>query len=163
MSDWIWGADIGLDSTAICALRSGADPQLIAPRAGKGTIPERLDRLMADTELLAGQLCSECPPLMVLVERPTGKFPNPHLGYATAAVILALHRALKDRFPYPVSVVLVTIGDWKKVVLGKGNATKDEVMEWAVQSYPHLDGITQDEADALAIASYGLESVGVPS
>lgn len=153
-----WGVDVGLNSTAICAL-GGQTPQLVAPRAGEGTLPERLDRLMAETERVAGQLCADYPPIAVCVERPTGRYPSPHLSYATASVLLGLHRALKDRFAYPVSVILVAITEWKKKAIGRGNASKDEVMEWAVSTWPQLDDMTQDDADALGIATYGLASL----
>lgn len=43
---------------------------------------------------------------------------------------------------------------WKKEVVGKGNATKEDVMAWAVATWPDEPIKTQDHADALAMAVY---------
>lgn len=162
MSDFYWGVDVGMNSTAIaCLPATDGEPHLMAPRAGEGTLPERLDELMASTERCAGQLCSDCPPMIVLVEKPTGKFVKPHLIYAVGIVTLALHRALKDRFIYPVSVIQIGVSEWKKGTVGKGNATKSDVADWARSRWDWLEGITQDEADALCIAEFARTSLTV--
>jgi len=48
------------------------------------------------------------------------------------------------------------VQSWKRVVLGKGGASKAEVMEWACSQYPYGGPVisSQDSADALAIATY---------
>lgn len=43
---------------------------------------------------------------------------------------------------------------WKKVVVGNGNATKKEIMEYVQKTY-QLNKISQDVADAICILEYG--------
>ncbi len=56
------------------------------------------------------------------------------------------------------AVHLVPVGTWKKEVVGKGNATKEEVAEWAAA---RKTGVVteskndQDVIDALALCDYG--------
>lgn len=60
-------------------------------------------------------------------------------------------------------VHLVPVQTWKKQVIGKGNATKTEVVEWGEsKGFKHLKAakMDQDVVDATAIATYG---VGVES
>ena len=154
-----WGVDPALGFPALAAVHPRMTPQLVRFESGLGTLPERLETLLADVELKAGQLCSECPPGLVMVERPVGRHPTPHLGYATGVIMVGLHRALRDRFNFPVSIVQISTGEWKKATTGRGNATKDEVMAWAVEAWPALEGCSQDEADAVAIATMAWESV----
>ena len=50
--------------------------------------------------------------------------------------------------------IFVPSARWKKEVVGKGNAKKEEVMAWAVERWPDQEFKTQDQADALAMAVY---------
>ncbi len=156
---WGYGVDPALGFPALAAVRPGKTPQLIRFESGLGTLPERLEALLADVELKTGQMCSECPPGLVLIERPTGRFHNPHLNYATGVIILGLHRALKDRFAFPVSIVQIAVKDWKKSTVGAGNAAKEQVMAYVLEEYPELAGCSQDEADATCLARMAWDSV----
>lgn len=90
----------------------------------------------------------------VFIERPVGKFPKRSLDHATGVIQVAMVHGLKDIFPFSVSVFELSPGTWKKAALGKGNAKKHEVIEWAAE---HLGSrnYTSDEADALAIGCAG--------
>lgn len=52
----------------------------------------------------------------------------------------------------------VAVGSWKKEVIGRGNANKEDVASWVKENYSHayrtLGGI-QDYIDAFCIALYG--------
>lgn len=101
----------------------------------------------------------------VFIERPRGRWPNQHLDYATGVIQVAVLHGLSEHYPHPVSLFEVSTGEWKRRALGNGAAKKDEVFIWAnCQLDPAkaleraMEGpasITQDEADALAIARAG--------
>lgn len=52
----------------------------------------------------------------------------------------------------PVGVHFVVVSEWKKRVIGNGNASKAVVLAWARAL--RYDGERQDPADALAIAAF---------
>lgn len=58
----------------------------------------------------------------------------------------------------PINSYLVPVSTWKKEVVGKGNASKDEVAEWLLLNRPELYELTggkQDHIDATCIRLYG--------
>lgn len=62
-------------------------------------------------------------------------------------------------FSHDVEVIGVPVNTWKKEVVGKGNASKDQVREAVYNAYypgVAVGEMTQDECDALAIMDYGL-------
>lgn len=72
-----------------------------------------------------------------------------------AYVIGAILAALAN---HGIPVYLVNNSAWKKDVVGKGNATKDEIKEKMVALHPHLPPsffTDLDLVDALAIMEYG--------
>jgi Holliday junction resolvasome RuvABC endonuclease subunit len=50
------------------------------------------------------------------------------------------------------------VSEWKREVIGKGNATKDEIRAWSV-AHSGDPAWEEDSHDAYAIATYGLEWV----
>ncbi len=98
----------------------------------------------------------------IFIERPVGKFPKRALDNATGVIQVAMIHGV-SHFHYPVSVFELSPGTWKKEALGKGNATKLDVLDWAMHNGarhgPDEHGLewspTQDQADALAIARAG--------
>jgi Holliday junction resolvasome RuvABC endonuclease subunit len=58
----------------------------------------------------------------------------------------------------PVKCYLTSVGEWKKTVVGKGNATKEEVGEFLNAHFPELYELCskdQNLIDATCIALYG--------
>ena len=53
--------------------------------------------------------------------------------------------------------VTVPVTTWKKGVIGKGNANKDDVKVFILKKYPELEGELQDIIDATAICLYGIK------
>jgi len=46
-------------------------------------------------------------------------------------------------------------GVWKKSLIGRGNATKDEIKAWVIARFEVADDLRQDCYDAIAIAEWG--------
>lgn len=54
-----------------------------------------------------------------------------------------------------IDVYLVPVTQWKKEIIGKGNASKAEVSEWVEKKYPKLKGESQDMKDSFCLYLYG--------
>ena len=59
---------------------------------------------------------------------------------------------------YKIDYETVPVNSWKKAIIGKGNASKDEVREFILNKYPDLEGCEQDIFDATAICLFGVEN-----
>ena len=59
--------------------------------------------------------------------------------------------------------IIVSPASWKKFVIGKGNATKDEIADYLYTVKPELEksNLTQDMVDASALSLYGVKSLKV--
>lgn len=69
-----------------------------------------------------------------------------NLGYTAGALCVTLiNQGITSQF--------VASATWKKEAIGRGNATKEEVMAWATAVWPEAPIKTQDMADALAMAA----------
>lgn len=123
------------------------------------TTPEtlQLDKKTVDAQRLAlalGQLTiwfrqRIVKPELVVVEQPVGRNSSPSLDHMTGVVLAAL--GVTQTCP----IITLVPGQWKKLAIGSGKATKPEIMLWARgRGY---QGSVQDEADALGIAVAGLQ------
>lgn len=90
----------------------------------------------------------------IFIERPVGRVPSPEMVRAAGVIEVAILHGLDSQFPHRPSVFRLSPPEWKKAVGLVGNATKVEVAVWAADAVPTRD-LTQDEADALAIACAG--------
>lgn len=71
------------------------------------------------------------------------------LSQTLGAVMSALYRYDE--------VKLINNMTWKKAVIGKGNASKEDIRKYVVDlGYAHLCGDDQDQYDATAIGLYGV-------
>lgn len=52
------------------------------------------------------------------------------------------------------------VSHWRKVLLGNGKATKDDVQRWVMSTFG-VTPETVDEAEAVALAAYGIRMLGV--
>lgn len=89
----------------------------------------------------------------IFIERPTGRFPVPDLTRACGVIEAAMYGSFSSIYRYPVPIFRLSPPEWKKEVLDSGKATKLDVFHWAAPLAPKT--LTQDEADALAIARAG--------
>ena len=54
-------------------------------------------------------------------------------------------------------------GQWKKAVVGKGNATKEDYLAFARERWPQLNLKNDDEAAARCLLQYALNAADLPS
>jgi hypothetical protein len=150
-----WGVDPSTTGIALawCGTQVGARSAEIKghPRGG-----ERLSALWWATSNLSNRIIAEersrCPSY-VLVETPPGHLHANQLTYATGVIMAAIFNSIAVWNPMVV-VEEVNISSWKAEIVGHGNATKEQVMDWALTH--RFEGNTQDEADAHAIAHLAL-------
>jgi len=147
----VWGVDVAAGKVAACALDAGDATLRTCQAGGEGAV--RLAVLDRQASVMVSELAGECPPLIVFVEQPVGRFPRPTLMAAWGVTLAVLCRELEGLYEHPVSIVNVTPPEWKKAAGLGGNAGKDDVMGLAREL--GYAGDDQDCADALVIASAG--------
>lgn len=77
------------------------------------------------------------------------------------AQILGMVKSTLVRFGIPVR--MVNVSTWKKQVVGSGRASKEEIRAWAEGAWGIIRPLgSQNQYDALAIASYGVLVEGEP-
>ena len=86
--------------------------------------------------------------------------PLSYMGIKTAIALAQVSGALKGgAFAARSEVVMVNNQVWKKIVVGQGNASKEQIAAWVQENYSRLYdryGGDQDVCDAICIAHYGL-------
>ncbi|MFE9742938.1 hypothetical protein [Streptomyces sp. NPDC006477] len=98
----------------------------------------------------------------VFQERPLMSNMNPHSTIVQALVGGAAIAAAEECM---CQADLVNVQTWKKLVVGKGNASKPEVSEWVHENWPvayDLAGGDQDLLDAAAINRHGNMVLNAP-
>lgn len=153
-----WGVDPSTQRVSIAWANvdgwRGVETRSFNPALRDG---QRLDHIYAETYRLGSELVELRPsPELVLVEQPFGNNVPPVSYLAMGVIMLAAVRATG------ATVRSVPPPTWKRAALGKGNATKDEVLAWA-RSMAGYTGELYDESDALGIAEAALRRVGSAS
>jgi Holliday junction resolvasome RuvABC endonuclease subunit len=92
------------------------------------------------------------PPATIAFEMPTGKHRNPSLVMHTGVIVLAAAQAT-GLHPWKAGVT-----EWKKVVQGHGQATKDSLIPWCASLGHVTDDV--DRAAGVAIAAFAASTVG---
>lgn len=150
-----WGLDCAVSHVALGWWGPEGKGAASERLTGKPRDAERLFLLGELTRRLVRDLLAEpngpALPSAVLVERPTGRFPNPALQQACGVIQAAVYAELLHEL-WATPVFLVPVASWKRAAVGSGRASKAEVMRWAAG---HAEVLTEDEADALAIACAG--------
>jgi Holliday junction resolvasome RuvABC endonuclease subunit len=87
----------------------------------------------------------------VFVEEP------PLAGSRNIRVFAALNQVFSVALSQAPNAYHVEVGTWKKEVVGKGNATKDDVAHWLNDHHPVYAALCGDQnhIDAACIALYG--------
>lgn len=151
---YTWGVDIGIKRVDVATIgpgvvnlhQIGVEQPKNSDRADKLTrlqlalIPQFIDLYLKET------------PFSVWVEQPAGFARNITLVGAYSQVLVALRLAFAKRPPFPVPIYSVTPSQWKKAVVGHGDASKLQVAAWAEEH-----GIVgdQDAIDAYCVARHG--------
>jgi Holliday junction resolvasome RuvABC endonuclease subunit len=149
----VWGVDVGLGVTTICAIQIEDDHEHVTFRMCEPPGPEahEVARLMELQELLRTAAMGLPRPDLVVIERPQGKFPKALLMMAAGVICVTLRELTA------VPTFLCAVQEWKKETVGKGNASKEEVMAWAAVEFPGADEWwSQDDADAYGLARFAL-------
>lgn len=152
----VFGVDASTRAVSVAVLNDGAPSSLrvecrtvVIDAKGKLRGAERcLAHRRALDGFLADLTASGGPVDLIAVEQPVGA----HVAPASLMCLGVLLASLADVVGCPVVELTPTM--WKKAALGKGNASKADVMRWAWVAYGH-DGDVQDEADALGVAVAG--------
>jgi Holliday junction resolvasome RuvABC endonuclease subunit len=103
-------------------------------------------------QLLLNLLKHGFPPATIAFEMPTGKHRNPSLVMHTGVIVLAAAQAT-GLHPWKAGVT-----EWKKVVQGHGQATKDSLIPWCANLGHVTDDV--DRAAGVAIAAFAARTVG---
>lgn len=148
---WVWGVDLSASRFDFAFVHQDGSYQHNAVECPAHTGAARLAQLFQTTRMFARAVAEHFPPLIVYVERPTGQHPNPALDHAAGVAQAAIYDGLSTVYRFPVDVQLVAVKDWRKKVLDNGNASKDDVLEWALAR--GYKGGDHNVADALGVAA----------
>lgn len=107
---------------------------------------------------LARELCWMWPAVFVYFEQPSGTNKNLELVYMGGALQGGLHKALREHWRKTVDIRMITSGEWKKKVLGKGNYRKPKKTDtfeyqaiiWCREN--NIDVADDNEADGVCVA-----------
>ena len=120
---WRWGVDTGSRRVAIAAKQGRHHhTRQVHEFEPSGELATDLSHLHSLVGHLIADLASKAPPLLICIERPSGRFPNPSLMAAWGVTIEALQSGLHDYFGRPVMIIPVAPSQWKKRCLDNGNA-----------------------------------------
>lgn len=136
------------DSTAFVMVSMDEDGGVVTRRVPLVKTRDQAARLVNIRMMATFQLVAENDVAVITIEIPWGNPSNPHL--------MAIHGVLQEaaKWTHPDAVVLATpTQSWKKDTVGRGNATKAEVMAHARAR--GLSESDQDLADALCMAESG--------
>lgn len=154
MNPVVWGVDVGTRQIALASV-DGHTPftwTVPIPPAVEGDAGHWLATAAVITRESAAVTIRDSVPSFqpdaVWVEQPTGRARNPQLDWMCAVTMLALAQATRAPV-WPISVPV-----WKKQTVGWGNATKQQVHQFATRIL-QADVSSQDEADAACIAQAG--------
>jgi len=154
------GLDLSLTSTGVALI---SDTLCITLRRvqSKGSRIDTLDQRWMRLATLTDDVCSAVVslgvPQLVVVEGPsyhsTGAGTHDRSGFWWLVV---------DRLAAITDVAEVPPASRTKYLVGKGNASKDEVLAAAVRRYRDVDITCNDVADAVGLAAMGARAMGLP-
>lgn len=154
MTKWAWGVDVRTGLLAVGALSGDREARwwsLDTGEAGRAVGAARLSGIRGRWLDVLLDVPADLRPTAVIVENPTIVRTDFRLLTLCGVVMEAIYTA------YGCPVLELTVGEWKKEVVGKGNAGKPEVLERArMLGYR---GDSQDEADALCMAQAALARI----
>jgi hypothetical protein len=165
---FIWGVDVGLSRVALTAadLKRRRKKLLatIEIKHERGCdAATKMWNLATELPVWFARQAELAPPFTIWVEVPfgQGKRGRAALLGAYGIVLASLHGAVKGMFDYPVAILPIDPASWKKQAIGKGNAPKEVVHEWArAEGVDHPSG---DVLDSYGICVGGMILMGYPA
>lgn len=151
----VLGIDPSLTATATCLLGDpvGVVVEVSRTKPNGASAVTKLDRMHYQAAFAAEYAASAD---LVLIEAPS--FGSKGSATRDLAGLWWLMFAELMRYPAPVGVV--TPSALKKWVTGSGNADKFRVGQHIAKRWPAVDLRSDDQADALGLASMGLHHAG---
>lgn len=139
----ILGIDPSVKSTGFAVLNDG-QVEAQYKSSYSGGITDHVQRLY-QLKVLTIEICKNHNVDYVAIEKPMGRFFNGLRGtyHAECACLLGAWEAKVTAISYRPT-------EWKKIVLGKGNANKQEGVDYALELAGEVE--TEDCADAICIA-----------
>lgn len=145
---WAWGVDSSSTVAGLAVINiwtGGFQTQTLRFRRRKEwDEAEKAACVFYEWRRFADAMRQHFPPATICMERPTGRHPEPMVNMAAGVTLVALN----ERGPVPW---LIPVGSWKKQAVGHGNASKQQVIAWAIR-HGAPPSISEHEADALGIA-----------
>lgn len=161
MSDLVIGIDPGgrkFDLFAIASMGDEAITVVHSYEAKKSSVGRECDEIARHAQEVIDQLANTygLTPVIFIEAPVVAGAGNLQVSLRIAQTVGALHTVTYDSYQ-------VAVAEWKKTVIGKGNAGKPEVKEWMQVQYPNLTKLCtkQDHFDAAAIALFGREKMGI--
>lgn len=157
-AQWTWGLDVSTKQVALAALHDDGrfETKTLCVAAPPGTRRLWL-AYNALTPWVRG-IARHRPPRVVFVERPRGAITHASLLDMIGVVKASIYAGLEGLTPFEVLVTDIPIGTWKKNSVGFGNASKEQIRDWA-EDFGIDPTASEDECDALGVAVAGQVSV----
>lgn len=150
----VLGCDVSTKRVAL-ADNEGKTGSILLEPSDKGS--QRLADAFHRVGVFTYQFLNERVPDVVWVEQPSGRHVHPALWQMYGVVRASLWWALKNASAYPVSVLAVTPGEWKKTALGDGAA---KISEYVAFAQERTRPGNEDECAAYCIAVAGRAMTG---
>lgn len=156
---FVWGIDPGgrAAHTAVINTRTGQYQTNSVQWGTKGVnFGRHLMDCHAHVSTFTAALAEAFPPVFVVMEQPTGRFPNPRLMMATGVIAATVGTVLA------LPVNLIAVASWRKAIGVGGGASKEQVVAWARERGWGTDVVDQAEALGVAVAGAGLWGIELP-
>ena len=156
------GIDLGTRKASLCLTEEGVP--ILAKTHECHEVSADYDRMEQLRELAhwTYDWCETYQPDWIFIEKIiVGNNRKYSIGLAeVSGAVMADLANLRDRRLFGFGEV--DNKQWKKHVIGNGNAHKDDIKNWLTGKYPEYAGLcaNQDEIDATCIAIYGHDLVG---
>jgi Holliday junction resolvasome RuvABC endonuclease subunit len=152
------GIDLGIHKIALAVLDS---PEKYLGNIVRSFTTEEVhrDEQLAELAHLAHDVCLSQDADYVFIEDTlvgNNRKYSIQLSQTMGAVLCDLAQL---RYGCGTQIHLVENHKWKKAVIGNGNASKEEIRNYIIDTHPAyavLCGVDQDEYDAVGVALYGL-------
>lgn len=163
----IVGLDLSLTGTGIARIRPHTPTSVEVEVIGSPAIPQSAPMYpatLARLRNLAGRIVraarrgrEDGELMLIAIEGPAYGMAGDQRGHHVRAGLFWLIYHLLEK---EAIIIIVAPGTLKRYATGKGNADKDLVLTSIVRAFPHVGIVSNNEADALALAAMIAREVG---